>query len=164
MSLTVIILLTLPLLSRTMLSSCPDIPKRESSLNGPVTKKDEILYLAGRKPYVAPPSSVSIARNNHLSASISNSSLVSVGISDGVEFPGGINVADTMDKIFTGSSISLAMSDDSASIQSSDVVGAVTPEAVRRSLHVRHPPAPGLSQNSLQHGHAPRPESPSPPR
>ena len=155
------IILTLSSLSRTLQSGQPEIPERDSSLNGYITKKDEVLYLAGRKPYFTPSS---LSRGNYLTASTSNNSLASDINSEGAEFPGGLNVGDAMDKIFSGSSMSLAMSDDSTSILSSDVVSAVTPEVVRRTLQLRHPSALGLSTNSLQPGHAPRPESPNPPR
>ena len=142
----------------------PDVPERVASLTSPVTKNDEVLYMAGRKPYV----SVSATRQNVLTASTSNSSLASDCISEGVGlgagFAGGLVVADVLDRCMNGSALSLVPSEDSLSIHSSEVLGALTPESVRRGLRPRPGSASGHSQNALLPGHAPaRPESPNPP-
>ena len=142
-----------------MQSQRPEVPVRVSSLTASVTKSDEVLYMAGRKPYVP----VTSTRQNHLTASTSNSSLASDCISEGVGFPGGLTVGDTMDRYLNGSSVSLVPSEDSISIHSSEVTSANTPESIRRGLRPRPGSAPGHSQNSLLPGPAPRPESPNPP-
>lgn len=145
-----------------MQSAFPSVPERASSLQGHVTKDEEVLFLAGRKPYTHPPAA---ARHNNaqLTISVSSSSLTS----EGTGFPSeGAGV--TMDRIFNGSSVSLAISEDSTSILSgtSDLVGgggggAHTPESTRRNL-LRPMSLPGgQGQGSVKA--ASRPESPNPP-
>lgn len=123
-----------------------------------MTKDEELLFLAGRKPFSSP----STSRGTQLTVSISSSSLVS----EGAGLPMALAEGDTMDRLFAGSSVSLANSEDSTSILSStsDLVvgGAQTPEAVRRNL-LRPLSAPGQTQGSLKSTSAPRPESPNPP-
>lgn len=138
----------------------PDVPERVSSLTGPVTKNDEVLYMAGRKPYVPV---TSTRQNHHLTTSTSNSSLASDCVSEGVGYSGGLMVGDTMDRYLNGSSVSLVPSEDSISIHSSEVTTATTPESIRRGLRPRPGSAPGFSHNSLLPGPAPRSESPNPP-
>ena len=139
-----------------MQSAFPSVPERNSSLHGHVTKDEEVLFLAGRKPYTQPPAS----RHAQLTVSVSSSSLTS----EGAGFPSeGAGV--TMDRIFNGSSMSLAISEDSTSIHSgtSDLVGgggSQTPESARRNL-LRPMSLPGQCQGSVKP--ASRPESPNPP-
>lgn len=144
--------------------SIPPVPQRDSSLSGHVTKDEELLYMAGRKPYNANPLGGGPPHGGgggsgapQLAGSTSTSSLVSD--------PGGVGLGaglgDTMDRIFE-SSLSLANSEDSTSIQSATSDhgggGAQTPEAVRRSL-LRPSSAPGQGKSNS----ASRPESPNPP-
>lgn len=135
----------------------PSVPVRNSSLHGHVTKDEEVLYLAGRKPYTYPSGS----RSTQLTVSISSSSLTS----EGAGFSSTLAEGDTMDRLFNGSSMSLAVSEDTTSIQSavSDQAGggAQMPETTRRNL-LRASSAP---QGSLKPASAAiRPESPNPPR
>lgn len=147
----------------------PSVPERDSSLQGHVTKDDELLYLAGRKPYSQGPGGGGVAggRGHHLTVSTSSSSLTSEGAGGGVGFRSALAEGDTMDRIFNGSSVSLAISEDSASIHSSTsdpltmMVGGHTPEAIKKSL-LRPVSAPGQPGGPLK-ASAPRPESPNPP-
>lgn len=147
-----------------MQDTLPSVPVRDSSLQGHVTKDEEVLYLVGRKPYTYPSGSRSMQLQ--LTVSTSSSSLTS----EGAGFPCTLQAeGDTMDRLFNGSSMSLAISEDSTSIQSatSDQVvgGAQTPEIGRRNL-LRASSAPGQGQGSLLKpaSAAVRPESPNPPR
>lgn len=147
-------------LSRNMQSTIPSVPERDSSLHGPVTKDEELLFLAGRKPYTYPSGS----RTTQLTVSTSSTSLTS----EGAGLSSNLAEGDTMDRLFNGSSMSLAISEDSTSMQSatSDLVGggAQTPETGRRGLS-RASTAPTHSQTSLKPASAAtRPESPNPPR
>lgn len=141
-----------------MQNTPPSVPERDSSLSGHVTKDDEVLYLAGRKPYTNP----AVSHGTHLTVSISTSSLTS----EGVGLPLALAEGDTMDRIFNGSCVSLANSEDSTSIQSATsehgIGGSHTPETGRRNL-MRPTSAPGQSQGSLKSNSACRPESPNPP-
>ena len=150
-------------LYRSMQSSPPSVPERRSSLGGQVTKDEELLFKAGRKPYVTS-SSTGGTPTTHLAVSTSSSSLLSSEVGVGMALAEG----DTMDRIFNGSCVSLANSEDSTSIQSltSDHGGAgggsQTPDSARRNL-LRPMSAPGQNQGSSRSSSAPRPESPNPP-
>ena len=155
----------------------PTVPERDSSLQGRFTKDDELLYLAGRKPYAqgGPGGTAGgvgtggggggggRGSGNFLAVSTSSTSLTS----EGAGFRSALAEGDTMDRLFNGSSVSLAISEDSVSIQSggSDAIvmggGSHTPEPAKRSL-LRPVSAPGQGGGTLK-ASAPRPESPNPP-
>ena len=132
-----------------MQTSQPFIPERSSSLQGPVTKDDELLYLAGRKPY-SQPTTTSSSKEVQLTISTSYSSLASESVA-------GLAEGETMNRIFNGSSTSLAVSDDSTSVHSA-TSDLVVPDS-RRNL-LRPLSAPGQGQG-FKSGSAPRPESPN---
>ena len=141
-----------------MQNSPPRVPERDSSLHGHVTKDEEVLFLAGRKPYTQHATTTpTSSRGVQLTVSTSSTSLTS----EGAGLPGALTEDDTLERIFHGSSVSLATSEDAASIHSStsdhNALGASTPESVRRNL------LRPSSQGSLKLNPAPRPESPNPP-
>lgn len=80
----------------------PSIPERTTSVDAQVTSNDELLYLAGRKPYEPRPS--------HRAGSPSTSSLAST---EGSVLPGGV-----VNQMLEGSNISLSASEDSTSLHS----------------------------------------------
>lgn len=131
----------------------PTAPERDSSLYSPVTKDDELLYLAGRKPYTYPTGPKT--GQQMVIGSSNTTGGEGVGLGGGALDPMG-----GMDRLFNGSSVSLAISEDSMSLHSANS-DAITPEGVRRSA-TRPTSAPSTSQGALKPNSAPRPESPNP--
>ena len=136
---------------RTMQNTPPSVPERDSSLSGHVTKDDELLFLAGRKPYTSP---AATPQSTQLASSTSTSSLTS----EGVGLPLALAQGDTMDRIFNGSSVSLANSEDATSIHS-----VASEHDSRRNMLLRPSSAPGQSTAASKSSSASRPESPNPP-